>query len=611
MTRIFGLTRRDHDLANHMAAAARAGYTSGAMPEQVATDFPEMTLGCVTADSGRSHSNDGRIAVICDGGVFNMAEIGETGGDAAAIAALYRRHGFEKMLAAINGDFAIALYDRDEDTLWLGRDRLGIKPLYYINQPGLFAFASRPRSLLAIPTVDPAVNRRFTAVFAASHYRYIDNRPSESPYQAIAQLPGGHWLRLRGGNVQIGQYWRLEDAPNFNDTEDTLAERYRELLSNAVAIRLEKTRNAAFTLSGGMDSSSVMACAARSRGERQVAYSTVYSDKTYDETDEIRSMLDSTVSKWNPVKVDNPDVFGTIGRMVDAHDEPVATATWLSHFLLCEQVAKAGHDALFGGLGGDELNAGEYEYFFFHFADIKQAKRDADLQHEIDAWAHHHDHPIFRKNTAVAMETLARCTDQGIPGRCLPDERRMRRYYSALDKDYFPLDSFIPFMEAPFKSYLKSRSYQDLTSETAPCCLRAQDRQSMAFGLENYAPFFDHRLVEFMFRVPGSLKIRDGVTKILLRKAMQGVLPEETRTRIKKTGWNAPAHVWFSGEGRDQLMDMLHSQRFRERGVYNVSEVIRLADEHQAIMASDEPRENHMMFFWQLVNTEIWLDRLG
>jgi asparagine synthase (glutamine-hydrolysing) len=547
------------------------------------------------------------IEVVLDGGIYNRGELGAGDTDARLLAELYRRHGFEGALSRINGEFAIALYDHSTGTLWLARDRLGIKPLYYASTPELFAFASRPRTLTGLPGVGSAINRRFAAVFGASHYRYIDNRPEESPYERVHQLPGAHWLSVKGGQVSTGRYWHLEDLPDWTEDEDTLAERYRDLLLDAVKIRLQTSERPAFTLSGGMDSSSVLACAARLSGAKQEAFSTVYSDKTYDESDEIRSMLDHAVSRWNPVAVDNPDVFAIIARMVEVNDEPVATATWLSHFLLCEEVASRGFGALFGGLGGDELNAGEYEYFFFHFADLRAAGRTDDLAHEIDRWAAHHDHPIYRKNAEVAAAQIRRCTDPAAPGRCLPDPERMRRYFSTLDPEFFDVETFVPVMEAPFESYLKTRSYQDLTRETAPCCLRAEDRQTAAFGLENHVPFFDHRLIEFMFRIPGDMKIRAGVTKVLLRRAMQDLLPEETRTRIKKTGWNAPAHLWFTGRGREPLHDMIHSRAFRERGVYRVNEVERLVKEHEDIVASGAVRENHMMFIWQMVNLETWL----
>jgi asparagine synthase (glutamine-hydrolysing) len=464
---------------------------------------------------------------------------------------------------------------------------------------------------LILPGVTPQVNRQFVALFAASHYRYFDNDPDASPYDDIAQLPAAHYLRLHRGALSTHAYWMLEDLPDFVETEDVVAERYRSLFVDGVSLRLRSAERPAFTLSGGMDSSSVLASAVHSTGKKQHAFSTVYSDATYDESHEIRSMLDTKVEQWHPLQIEIPDVFDLVGRMVAVHDEPVATATWLSHFLLCQETALQGFGGLFGGLGGDELNAGEYEYFFYHFADLRAAHADGVLKHEIEMWIQYHDHPIFRKSQAVYEAALMRIVDPRQPGRCLPERNRMTRYHSALNRDYFNLEAFEPFMDHPFRSYLKNRTYQDIFRETAPCCLRAEDRQTTAWGLENFLPFFDHRLVEFMFRVPGRSKIRDGRTKHLLREAMRGILPEETRTRVKKTGWNAPAHIWFSGDRKGQLLDLIHSQSFRQRGIYNVDEVERLVEEHDEIVSSGQPRENHMMFFWQLVNLEMWLAWLG
>jgi asparagine synthase (glutamine-hydrolysing) len=553
---------------------------------------------------------DGRYMSVVDGHFYNAAELGG-GNEAALLITLYRRHGFAEALTRINGDFAVALFDADSGSLWLGRDRFGVKPLYYAERSDMFAFASRPRALLALPGLPDTVNRRFVALFAASHYRTFDNAPEQSPYAAIAQLPAAHALELRNGTTRVFPWWRLDEISDFAASEVELAARYRDLLIDAVRLRLAAAERPAFTLSGGMDSSSVLAAAVEVSGTKQQAYSSVYADKTYDESEEIRSMLDGKVAAWHPVPLaDDIDVFDLVDKMVAAHDEPVATATWLSHYALCKHVASDGVGALFGGLGGDELNAGEYEYFIFHFADLKQAGRDAELRHEIACWARHHDHPIFTKNPDIAAARLTELTEPGVAGRIRTDRARLTRYYDALDPSWYDLAEFAPILDHPFPSALKNRTYQDIFRETAPCCLRAEDRQCAAFGLEHFDPFFDHRLVEFMFRVPGDLKIRDGVTKRLLRGAMRGILPEETRTRIKKTGWNAPAHVWFSGRGLDRLRDLIGSRAFRERGVYNVAKVTQLVDEHAAIVDSRAPRENHMMFLWQLLNLETWLATL-
>ena len=122
---------------------------------------------------------------------------------------------------------------------------------------------------------------------------------------------------------------------------------------------------------------------------------TVYHDETYDETKDIQTILDATVEEWHPVRIGNPDLGTLIPKMIAANDEPIATATWLSHYILCEATQRAGFGTLFGGLGGDELNAGEYEYFFYFFADLAAAGATELLDHETAKWAEYHDHPIF------------------------------------------------------------------------------------------------------------------------------------------------------------------------------------------------------------------------
>jgi asparagine synthase (glutamine-hydrolysing) len=557
----------------------------------------------------------GQSIAVVDGVFYNRDELdgvlGEADGanDAHRLLAGVRRFGFEPTLARINGDFSLAVWDGATGELWLARDRFGVKPLYYAGTDGRLAFASRPRPLLGLPGASRSVNRRFAAVFAGAHYRYIDNAPEESPYEQVRQLPAAHWLRWSNGRIATGRYWDLADAPDFTADERELGAQYRALLLDAVRRRVATAPGRpAFTLSGGLDSSSVLSCAVEFTGVPQQAYSTVYADKTYDETDEIRSMLATKVAQWHPVEVGMPDVLALVRAMVEAHDEPVVTATWLSHYVLCGEVTRSGYGTLFGGLGGDELNAGEYEYFFFHFADLRQAGQETQLAHEVESWVKHHDHPIYRKSMPVVENAFQRMVDLQRPGRCLPDAVRMRRYYGTVDPAYFDLERFVPVLDHPFASYLKNRTYQDLFRETAPCCLRAEDRQATAFGLDHVDPFFDHRLAEFMFRVPGHMKIRDGITKRLLRAAMQGILPEETRTRIKKTGWNAPAHAWFSrGESAQALGDLIHSRAFRDRGLYRVDAVRKLFEEHTRIVESGAPAENHMMFFWQLVNVDVWL----
>lgn len=548
--------------------------------------------------------------VALDGTIFN----GTWGADgvadhAAMLAELLASHGPKATLERIEGDFAAVAYDIGSDRLWLMRDRFGVKPLYWTKVGSGFACASQPRALLALPGVVANVNRGFVARFAGMHYRTFDNILEESPYAAIRQLPAGTLLELSGKGEGVPQpYWQLRNEPDFTASEEELAERYREMILRAVEKRVKFASRPSFTLSGGMDSSSVLCCAVEVTGRKQHAVSSVYRDPTFDERHEIRDVTDEKVTQWSAVEIgDEIPLLSQVAKLVREHDEPVATATWLSHSVVADRTARSGFTTLFGGLGGDELNAGEYEYFACHFADLKQAGRDSELDQEIDAWSRFHDHPIYRKNAALAHAAIARIADLSKPGRCLPDQARLEKYAKTVNLEYFDLSTFRPVMDAPFTSYLKSRTAQDIFRETLPCCLRAEDRQCTAVGLQHFDPFLDHALVEFMYRVPGDMKIRGGFTKKLLRAAMRGILPEATRTRVAKVGWNAPAHVWFSGRNLNDVRDLLGSQAFRERGIYRIAEVERLIDEHVEIVESGVARENHMMFLWQLVNLEMWL----
>lgn len=605
MSRIAGVAAGTAATVTAMLGACRSGAVAGGWDEAVAPGTG-ATVGWTGRGPAAIHESDD-LACVVDGAIYNLAELGVAGHDAEVVAELYRRHGLEAALRRLNGDFAIALHDRTTGTLWLARDRFGVRPLYHAAAADGFAFASRPRALLGLPGVGREPDREYVALVAGSHYRYFDNRPGRSPFAAVAQVPQAHLVEVRDGRTpQMRRWWGLGDAPDLDDSEEDLAERYRELLLDAVGIRLARAGRPAFTLSGGMDSSSVLASAAHIAGCPQPAWSTVYSNSDYDESGEIRDMLEAAVEQWHPVRVDAPDVLALVERMVAAHDEPVATATWLAHWVLAGAVADSGATTLFGGLGGDELNAGEYEYFLYRFADLRAAGAEDELAREVEAWARHHDHPVFRKNAEVMEAGLARLTDPA-SRRILPDRARLERYVDAVDPEWFDLRGFEPEMDHPFASYLKNRTYQDLFRETAPCCLRAEDRHTSAMGIRNCDPFFDHRLAELMFRVPGAMKIRDGITKRLLRQATRGLLPEPTRTRIKKTGWNAPADLWFAGSGRDLLHDLVDSEDFRAASVYRLDVVRRLIDEHDEIVSSGRAAENHMMFLWQLVNLELWL----
>ena len=547
-----------------------------------------------------------------DGAIFNLSQLRKlvdlpNGNEGEVLAELIGITGLPKALTQVNGDFALAWLETDSGKIWLARDPFGMRPLYYISNSSFIASSSQLRGLLAIKNISKAIDKSFLARFGAMHYRYIDNDPDKSPYADILQVPPATLISIdMRGQIQKFQYWSLEDKSNFNASANELAEEYKALLKESVNLRLFRFPKSTFTLSGGMDSSSVLALAATINGP-QIAYSTLYEDRTYDERDDIKDMIQGNVSDWRHVQLSNNiDIISEIDQLIEIHDEPVATSTWLSHMHLCKQAATGEFNALFGGLGGDELNAGEYEYFPFHFADLIYENRHDEYMKEVALWAKYHDHSIFKKSPEIAKNLIGAFANLKNPGECIPDLSRLNKYYYVLSPEFLEHKGFSPKMDIIFDSYLKNRSWHDISRETLPCCIRAEDRHGATFGLTPILPFLDKRLVEFMYRVPGSMKIKNGITKHLLRLAMKDVLPGKTRQRIKKTGWNAPAHRWFTGKGAEAIQDLVNSNSFDDLKLFNRKEVMNIIKGHEMIVNSGAAKENHMMFLWQLTNLIRW-----
>jgi asparagine synthase (glutamine-hydrolysing) len=567
-----------------------------------------ITLG---SDKGFVYrSNNFFVIMSVSGSILRFNGLGQSQFEPEDLIKAYKTYGADKFFNMIEGDYIIAFYEIKTNEVVVARDRLGVYPCFVYNDNKIFSFSTRPRFLFKsfFDVVRP--RDEFVKLYAGSHYRFFENEQVKTPFSNIEQIPQAHYLIFKNNHYSFKRYWELPDHQDFDCSLEEMAFTYQQILKKAVKKRLELVNKASFTLSGGMDSSSVLALARQLTSEKQHAFSTTHSDKLYDESDEIKSMLKDNVTNWHQVRIDNPNIPSTVDEIISVTDYPIPTVTWMSHYLLTKNVASLGFDSIFGGLGGDECNAGEFEHFFFYFADLKKNGFEDRLNSEVKGWQFHHDHPIYKKNWEVLELYFKKVIDFNVSGRILPDTERLFSYANALYEESESFKNFKPIFDHPFKSYLKNRVYQDLTRETIPCCLRSEYFNSAHFSLKSFSPFLDHEVIEFAFKVPLKFKYQGGVTKFLLREAMKGILPEETRTRVKKTGWNAPAHVWFSGEGREMLLDLIHSAKFKNRHIYNIKTVNNLILEHDKIVSTKNIKENHMMFFWQLLNLELWLTNL-
>ncbi|MFL2934449.1 MAG: asparagine synthetase B family protein [Thalassobaculaceae bacterium] len=585
--------------------------TASMMLQSIGVDRPTCLFNCASSDK-EDFATLGKHILVLDGSLYNPEDF----------SAKYRKHtdpelilmsiekiGLQATLGKINGDFALALIDQYSGSLTLARDRFGIRPLYYCSKGPNMGFSSSIRSLLNLSFVSKEINPTFLKTAAALNYRFLDTHPDRSPFLDVLQVAPGSIVDFKKGSINIYTFveWPSDEKREGRIVADT---DYIDLFQDSVARRLKKSSNPLFTLSGGLDSSAVIAMAHKITGIPQPAISSIHEDKSFDEKLEIMDIVNSGIVEWEAVSIDNPDIFDLLDKVTSHHEYPVPTATWLNHFILAEKANTLGYRSLFTGLGGDELNAGEYDYFFYFFADLKHQKKDALLRKEIEAWIRNHNHPIFQKSEHLAMAQISKLTSQSDIGNCNPDIELLYKYQQILHPNLTDLADVIPTYYATSNSYLLTHSRNELLKNTMPCCLRTSNLNSSAMGISDFHPFLDYRLFELMDGVPSEQKIQNGITKAFARRAYKGLLPEATRTRITKKGWNAPAHQWFSNQGQTKLLDLISSRQFIERGIYNQKELQKVVNEHFEIIESGKNIENHMMVIWQIVSLEIWLRKI-
>ena len=563
-------------------------------------------------ESQQAFAKFGSIQIVMDCSIFNADDFPaphKKTTDAQRVLLSISKIGIVRTLAKINGRFCLAAFDTKTNTAYLARDRFGVSTLFYTCFDGLIAFSSRAKGLLALSGVSNELDNSFLKAAAATNYRFLDTNNSLSPFRDIKQVPPGAIIRFDDKKMQTERFASLT-VDGIERSNKPTREEYIHLYNKAVSKRLRVAKNPIFSLSGGLDSSSVVSMAHQITKKKQATISTVHPNKLYDEQKEILDVIKAGKVNWNSVTITNPNIFEKLTKIYGSHDYPLPTVTWLNHLMLVEEAARLGYTDLFTGLGGDELHAGEYDYFFYFFADLKKMGKTDLLDKEIEAWVKNHDHPIFRKSKNIALERMSELTDPLVPGRCLPDEKLLKRYKNLLSADLQNLNELLPNYCPTSDSYLISHSQNELMFNTMPCCLRSGRENCNLFGMQEFHPFLDNELFEFMMSVPPEQKIKRGLTKSFARQSYKHLIPEETRKRITKTGWNAPAHEWFSKNHRDDLHDLVGSRQFVERGIYEIDSVKQMIYEHETIVSEKRDRPNHMMAIWQIVSLEIWLRNL-
>ncbi len=573
-------------------------------------------------------SADGRWVIAYNGEVYNFAELRR---ELEGQGARFRGHsdteviveacaawGVEATVRRLIGMFAIALWDRAERSLHLVRDRLGIKPLYWGRFGDLLLFGSELKALRAHPGWRPEVDRE--ALHGFMRHGYV---PAPlSIYCGVHKLPPGHILRLRpGGELHLERYWDLRElaltgqaAPEFASDAEAV-EALDGLLRDAVRRRMVADVPLGALLSGGIDSSVVVALM-QAQSERPVkSFSIGFHEREYDESQHAKAVARHLGTEHTELHVAPGHAMEILPRMAEWYDEPFADASQVPTFLVSELTRQHVTVALSGD-GGDELFAGYTRYFW------------ADA-----IWRRMGRLPLpVRRATAASLRLLSPAAWNRLFGLvprawrpshaggkvhkvadllAMPDADAVYRSLVSLWPDPEKLvlggaEPATPLWDAglcrDFPGFTERMQYMDTVTYLPDDILTKVDRASMAVALEARVPLLDHRVVEFAWRQPMSRKIRDGQGKWLLRQVLNRYVPRELIER-PKMGFGVPIDHWLRGPLRDWAEALLDERRLREEGYLNPAPVRRMWHEHQS------GTRNRQYPLWAVLMFQQWLER--
>lgn len=554
-------------------------------------------------------TRDRDLCITLNGEIYNYVELREelcakgyeffSSSDTEVLLNAYREWGTD-CFARFNGMWALAIHDKRKRKIILSRDRYGKKPLYYFKSENEFVFASEIKAILRFPNVPKEPNYEKLFRYLSGNYRHVDI-DNDSFYADIFQIPKSSVVELNEDlEMTTETYWRLEENVKFSgDISDERAiEEFRDLFIDSVKIRLRSDVPVGCMLSGGMDSTSITCVAYNVLKQPIRTFSGITGEEKgiYDESEFIDAVVESTNADHHYIKPDPSDIVKTVNEMLDFHDEPICTVTWYNLYLIARKIREQSITVVLNGHGGDEVVAGYWDYYHYHFFDLLRAGETEELAREQKAWQENHG-----RDTAE----LARYREYipKIESGQLSEMSRFPDYSAIFHEDIVAEYKRNISIAKPFETWLAKRMYSDLMFETVPASLRPEDRNTMAFSIESRSPMLDYRLAEYAFGLPGRLKMRDGVGKWILREAMRGILPEKVRTRKDKTGFVAPADEWFRTVNKEDIQELINDEEMSKLNIFNVERLNEVFAEH----CSRE--KNHAMFLWQFLNAALWLKK--
>jgi asparagine synthase (glutamine-hydrolysing) len=559
------------------------------------------------------NNEDGSIWIVFNGEIYNFLDLREelqkkghtfrSRTDTETIIHLYEEKGVE-CVHDLRGMFAFAIWDENKKRLFCARDRAGKKPFVYAHTEDGLVFASEIKSLLK----DPALKRNldYSAIHHYLTYQYV---PSPlSIFKDIKKLPPAHVLIYEGGDLTIKRYWSLSYQKKLHlSSVGEYGEQFRDLFQEAVKIRLSSDVPLGAFLSGGIDSSLVVAVMSRLMNQPVKTFSIGFEEEGYDEVAFARIIAEKYETDHHEFTV-KPDAVSILPQLVWHYNEPFADSSAIPTYYVSKMTRDFVTVAL-NGDGGDESFAGYERYVADKLADyyrrVPPFIREGIIRRVVDTLPH----STNRRNFFRRLKRF-------VKGISEPPERRYVRWICFFDNEmkgdlYTPsfkdlnreldsVDLTVKWYErADAEQFLDRTLFVDVMSYLPEDLLVKVDIASMAHSLEARSPFLDHKVMEFAALLPPNLKLRGMETKFLLKDTLSDIVPQEILQR-KKMGFGVPLDVWFRNDLKEMAYDVLLDQKSIERGYFRKEYVLQMLDDHVS------KRYDHSYRIWALLFLELW-----
>ncbi len=578
-------------------------------------------------------SHSGRFVIVYNGEVYNYLDIKKgleekgvvfrSTTDTEVILEAVESYGIDKALSMFNGMFAFALYDKREELLYLVRDRVGIKPLYWGINDGILFFASELKSFRRHPLFSPSLNIDAIALYL--RHNYIP--APYSIYEDVYKLLPGHYLTIdKGLNVEDRIYWNFREiavsgfSHPFEFSEEELIERLDTLLTESVRLRMISDVPLGAFLSGGIDSSTIVALMQKVSNVPQRTFTIGFSEGEYDEAEYAAKIARHLGTKHTELYVTPKEAQDVIPKLPDMYDEPFSDSSQIPTHLVSALTRRYVTVSLSGD-GGDELFGGYNRYFWMR--DIWGKIRGVPilLRKGLSCTIRIFPHEVYNKVLPLFFKFLPKKYRFRLPGDKLyklseildkgsPDEMyRMLISHQKQPKKIVKRAAHEPEtilldrdIKREISDYVARMMFFDFLTYLPDDILTKVDRASMAVSLEARVPILDHNIVEFAWRVPLEYKIKNGKGKYLLRRVLSRYVPPELFER-PKTGFGIPIDYWLRGPLKEWAGDLLSKEMIEKYGILEYSPIGKMFREHLS------GRRDWHYYLWDVLMLQAWLER--